>query len=157
MTPLFGAALNDTEVVVNPSRTRLTILTVIACAFMLAFAGSASATFLTPTNQPLSPGGSTFQGGDGNESPEVVGGHQLTDWKDEVDANNVTLAQDSQIHDSCFGSPNQKQLNPGGWVYIDCGVGVNPSKDNLLAGWTSVDQPGDTFLNLAFTREAQSG
>src|SRR4051812_7690945 len=138
------------------SRRSLSIgLLVCALTFALGTA-TASAAFLTPTPDPLV--GSNFQGGDGNQADEA--GH--IDWQTLAQVPQgqngfVTAQTDSTVHDSCFGSPNQKQLNPGGWVYIDCGTGVNPSKDNLLAGWSSVDNQGDTFLYLAFTREAQTG
>src|SRR4051794_35031282 len=137
--------------------SRLLSIGVLACALMLVLgSASASATFLSPTPDPLL--GSNFQGGDGNQIDEA--GH--VDWQtlSQVpvgDNGFVTSSPDSTTHDSCFGSPNQKQLNPGGWVYIDCGTGVSPSKMNLLAGWSSVDHAGDTFLYLAFTREAQTG
>ena len=137
--------------------TRIARLVLLVCALGLAFGTTtASAATLTPTPDPLL--GSNFQGGDGNQADEA--GH--IDWQTlaQVPAGQngfVASAIDSQVHDSCFGSPNQKQLNPGGWVFIDCGTGVNPSKDNLLAGFSSVDHQGDTFLYLAFTREAQTG
>jgi uncharacterized repeat protein (TIGR01451 family) len=111
---------------------------------------------LSPTPDPLT--GSNFQGGDGNELAES--GH--SDWQTLASvppggSGFVANSPDSTTHDSCFGSPNQKQLNPGGWVFIDCGSGVSPAKTNLLAGWSSIDQAGDTFLDLAFTREVQTG
>src|SRR3954452_11686986 len=135
---------------------RMALVSASLCILALAYSATASATFLSPTPNPLA--GSNFQGGDGNQIDES--GH--IDWQTLASVppggnGFVQSSTDSTTDDSCFGSPNQKQLNVGGWVYIDCGTGVNPSKDNLLAGWTSVDQPGDTFLNLAFTREAQSG
>jgi uncharacterized repeat protein (TIGR01451 family) len=135
---------------------RLALVSASLCIVALAFSATASATFLSPTPDPLA--GSNFQGGDGDQADDS--GH--IDWQTLAsvppgDNGFVVNSTDSTTDDSCFGSPNQKQLNPGGWVFIDCGTGVNPSKDNLLAGWSSVDHAGDTFLYLAFTREAQTG
>src|SRR3954454_235095 len=152
---------------------RVAVLLWVTCAFVLAVgATTASATFIPPRDEPLA--GSTFQGGDGNEYDPVDGvgdpvdvdgdGKLDYDWQHIAsqfdNPDNVTYAttDDPAPSDSCFGSPNQKQLAPDGWVYITCGTGVNPAADNLLAGWSYVDQTtGDTYLNLSFHREVQAG
>src|SRR5215216_2091558 len=61
---------------------------------------------------------------------------------------------------SNFQGGDGNQTNPVGDVSSPIG-GVTPSKDNLLAAWSTsspnVSGPPNTFLYLAFTRQAQTG
>jgi uncharacterized protein affecting Mg2+/Co2+ transport len=132
--------------------SRLFTFGALVCVLMLAV-GTAGAWANTPSPLP----GSTFQGADGNQADDSG----FIDWQTLVQRqageNGFVNSKNDPAPDSCFGSPNQKQLNPGGWVFITCGPGVSPGKDNLLAGWSAVDNAGDTFLYLAFQREVQTG
>ena len=139
----------------NP-RTLFASLIAVALALTLGI-GTASATTLNTISDPLP--GSTFQGGDGNQTAEGSTNQvPNTDWES-LDSSQITTNPDPGTNDSCFDG-GKKQLAPGDWTFQAdpaCDPGVSPSKDNILAGWSTVDQPGDTFLYLAFTREAQTG
>ena len=154
----------------NRRLTRTLSLFGAVCALVLAIgAGTASAVTLTPTNAPLP--GSSFQGGDGDQAnPGAdVGGGPLPmgthDGVTDVDWQSIPGASGAADSTTPFGDQafagGDKESEPGNWGFQFEGSGVNPSKDNLLAAWSSsassVSGPPSTFLNLAFTRQAQTG
>ena len=81
-----------------------------------------------------------FQGADGDQ----VDG-PLIDWQGMQAAQRVTHTPDPDNGDSIF--EGSKENNPAGWRLT---TGSAPQKDNILDGWSVVDQPGGlTFLYLA--------
>jgi uncharacterized repeat protein (TIGR01451 family) len=123
----------------------------VAAAIALAIASPASATNLTPTDNPLP--GSRFQGADGNQD-DAPG---LSDWQGLQAAGRVQHSPDPNAQDSAF-KDGSKEDEPGEWGLTTETDGVQPAKDNILDAWSSVDQPGaDTFLYLGFSREEAEG
>jgi uncharacterized repeat protein (TIGR01451 family) len=123
----------------------------IAFVTVLAVGLPAPATSLSPSNDPLS--GSTFQGGDGDHDDAAP----LIDWQGLQAAGHVLHSADPNAADSAFAG-GSKENQPGEWGFTTESNGVNPAKANLLDAWSSVEQRGgDTFLQLAFTREAADG
>src|SRR4051794_6261879 len=120
---------------------------------LIAFAGAGSAFALVPTSSPLA--GSDFQGGDGDQdnAPGVI------DWQ-EIAGTLPAGTDDPSGGDIAFGGGN-KETEPINWDTQNEGVGVDPNKDNILAAWSNarggVGGSANTFLNLAFTREASTG
>src|SRR3954451_12168695 len=161
--PPLAAALTTSEVGLN-RRTRLILpMLIAALAGVLAIAvPTASAVTLTPTTAPLA--GSNFQGGDGNEANPAgdvstpPDGVNDTDWQ--ALAGSIPTTIDDNAVDSMFEG-GDKETAPGLWGITSKAGGVTPSKDNLLAAWStsspSVSGPPNTFLYLAFTRQAQTG
>src|SRR4051794_29664632 len=135
--------------------TRLPLLSVVCALVVLAFAGTASAVTLSPTNAPLP--GSTFQGGDGNQTnpsgdvSSPADGIADADWQSFP---NAPGGKDDPIGGDKAFAGGDKETEPGVWGLQNEGVGVNPSKDNILGAWStsaaSVNGTPSTFLNLAF-------
>jgi uncharacterized repeat protein (TIGR01451 family) len=129
---------------------------------LLAVGASPSfAVTLTPTDAPLP--GSNFQGGDGNQDNPAGDVSSPADGVNDIDWQSLSSTPgnvDSTNPDMAF-SGGDKESEPGSWSFVDEGAGVNPSKDNLLGAWSnsapSVSGPPNTYLYLAFTREAQTG
>jgi len=118
---------------------------------MAALAPAAARAQLPPTGAPLP--GSTFQGADGDQDDTAA----LIDWQALEAADRVRHSPDPNADDSAFAG-GSKETQPGGWDLDTEDGGVTPAKSNILDAWSAVDQPGaDTFLYLAFTREAASG
>ena len=106
---------------------------------------------LTPTDAPLL--GSDFQGADGDQDDAAP----LVDWQALQAAGGVRHSPDANARDTTFGD-GSKELQPGEWELTTEAGGVTPAKANIRDAWAAVDQPGtDTFLYLAFTREASEG
>jgi uncharacterized repeat protein (TIGR01451 family) len=133
---------------------RLALVATALCA-LVAFTGASSAFALSPTSTPLA--GSDFQGGDGDQDTPVTPG--IRDWQD-VAASLPDGTDDPTGGDIAFGGGN-KETEPINWDTQNEGVGVDPNKDNILAAWSNANDgvggSTDTFLNLAFTREASTG
>src|SRR4051812_2008633 len=133
-----------------------------ACALVLLAIGASSAFALTPSNAPLA--GSNFQGGDGNQDNPVGDVSSPADGVGDIDwqalAGSIPTTIDNNAVDSMFEG-GDKETEPGLWGISSKAGGVTPSKDNLLAAWSSsapnVSGPPNTFLYLAFTRAAQTG
>src|SRR4051812_27394019 len=133
-----------------------------ACALVLLVAGASSAFALTPTNAPLT--GSNFQGADGNQADPAGDVSSPPDGVNDIDwqglAGSVPTTIDNNAVDSMFEG-GDKETEPGQWGISSKAGGVTPSKDNLLAAWSTsspnVSGPPNTFLYLAFTRQAQTG
>src|SRR5207302_8327280 len=72
----------------------------------------------------------------------------------------ASAAIDDNTFDTAFNG-GDKESAPGAWGFQTEAGGVNPNKDNLLAAWStsdsSVSGAPNTFLYMAFTREAQTG
>jgi hypothetical protein len=121
----------------------------LACCLLVA--PSAAATPLPPSTNPLP--GSSFQGADGNQddAPPRI------DWQAMEAAGRAYHSPDPNDADTAFKG-GSKENEPGDWdLAIEPG-GVNPSKDNIVDGWSAVDQGGaDVFLYLSFAREGAEG
>jgi uncharacterized repeat protein (TIGR01451 family) len=141
---------------------RFGLFAVVLALALMAFAGTASAVTLTPTGSPLP--GSNFQGGDGNQDDPGADVSNPPDGVTDIDWQSVgssaITSNDFNALDSMFIGGN-KESAPGDWAFTTEADGVNPNKDNLLAAWSysapSVSGVPNTYLNLAFTREAQTG
>ncbi|TMK98849.1 MAG: hypothetical protein E6G34_04880, partial [Actinobacteria bacterium] len=144
-------------------RSRLVLCLVIgllACVFAAANASGASA--LTTASNCALPG-STFQGGDGDQTtPSITeeafcNEHFLPTTRDWQSLTNVINSPDPQAQDSMFEG-GDKESAPGGWGLISAAGGVSPGKANILSGWSQADpQAAATFLYLAYEREATTG
>ncbi|MGO9822680.1 MAG: hypothetical protein ACLPTJ_18790, partial [Solirubrobacteraceae bacterium] len=124
---------------------------VALCVLVLA-GSSAAQTNLAPTELPLP--GSQFQGGDGNQ----YNAPGLIDWQGLEANGEVGHTSDPQHPDNIFAG-GAKELDPDGWGLTTQNNGSTPASGNILDFYYSVDHPpgGDTFLHLAFTREASNG
>jgi hypothetical protein len=132
--------------------TRGLALAVIG-AFALAASGAgvALAAPVPGSSAPLP--GSSFQGGDGDQDDQVP----YIDWQGYQPAGRVRHSPDPNAADSAFVS-GTKEDEPAEWNLTTESGGVSPAKSNILDAWSAVDQPAaDTFLYLAFTREAANG
>jgi hypothetical protein len=124
---------------------------IVVCLLAAVCAGVALAATLPHGSAPLP--GSTFQGGDGNQDDQVP----YVDWQGFEGDGRVAHSPDPNEADSAFVG-GSKEDEPGEWDLTTEPGGVNPAKDNILDAWSGVDQPAaDTFLYLAFTREAAGG
>lgn len=120
----------------------------VALLCLAVVAAPAAATTLPFTTQPLE--GSTFQGGDGNQTD--AGG--FVDWQS---LGGVRHHSDFNPSDTAFTGGSEED-HPGGWGITTVNNGVGPPADNIRDMWLAVDQPGvDTFLYLAFSREGSGG
>jgi hypothetical protein len=122
-------------------------------AFALAAlgAGAAQAAPVPGSSTPLP--GSSFQGGDGDQDDQAP----YMDWQGYQAGGRVRHSPDPNAADSAFVSGTEED-EPGEWDLTTESGGVSPAKSNILDAWSAVDQPGaDTFLYLAFTREAAGG
>jgi hypothetical protein len=140
------------------------ILCLAAGALSLLFgaydARSASA-FTTATNCALP--GSTFQGGDGNQTAPTLEEQTFctehflpttTDWQNVA---NVVNSPDPQEPDTIFSGGN-KESEPGKWVIETQAGGATPGKTNIVSAWSQTEPASAaTFLNLSFEREATTG
>jgi hypothetical protein len=127
------------------------LVAAIACALVATGAAAARAATLANGSAPLS--GSSFQGGDGDQDDQAP----HVDWQGFQASGRVSHSPDPNANDSAFAG-GSKEDEPGDWDFTTESGGVNPAKDNILDGWSSVDQPAaDTFLYLGFTREAAGG
>ena len=98
--------------------------------------------------------GSNFQGGDGNQDDEAP----YTDWQGLDSLGAVDHYADPNAQDSTFQSGNSaKEIAPGLWDFTTQNDGSSPGNVNVFDAWSNVDDSGDTFLNLAFTRQATNG
>src|SRR5438874_4593013 len=144
-------------------RSRLVLCLLIgalACVFAAINASGASA-LTTAANCALP--GSTFQGGDGNQTTPTIteesfcNEHFLPTTRDWQNLTNVINSPDPQANDSTFEG-GDKESAPGGWGLISSAGGVTPGESNILSGWSQADpQAAATFLYLAFEREATTG
>jgi hypothetical protein len=117
---------------------------VLATALIVAVA-LASAAPLPPSTAPLP--GSSFQGADGNQADDSG----FADWQQR--AAGVVHIPDPEPDSAFVGGSAEDE--PGAWDLTTGGV---PNKSNFTNVWGAVDQPdGNTFLYLAFTREATTG
>lgn len=131
----------------------------VAVAAFLAFAPAAFAGTVPSSSTPLS-GGSTFQGGDGNQDDEAP----YVDWQGlNASPSRVVHNEDNNAQDAAFEG-GKKLLEPEDWAFTTEAGGVNPGKNNILDAFSAVDQPApaagqtaNTFLYLGFTREDGTG
>jgi hypothetical protein len=127
---------------------------VVAAAFaggLISGVVPAAAVPLTSTPNPLP--GSTFQGGDGNQTDEVP----YIDWAGLRSAGRVVHTEDPNAQDDVFEG-GSKESNPAGWSFTTAAGGSSPAGTNIRDMWTSVDQPGGrTFAYLAMSRQADTG
>jgi hypothetical protein len=123
----------------------------VLLALVAAFAQSASATVLPPSQGALP--GSSFQGADGNQNDAAP----LVDWQAFLAADRVGHSPDPNAQDSAFAG-GSKENDPGLWALTVEPDGVVPDKANILDAWTAADQGGaSTFAYLGFTRAGTSG
>jgi uncharacterized repeat protein (TIGR01451 family) len=128
-----------------------TVAAVVVVTAMLLAVPVAGAVPLPPTGDPL-PGGSTFQGADGDQ----VAAPSTTDWAT-LPAGTVEHSPDNNAQDTAFAG-GSKENEPGNWDFVNEPGGVSPSQANILDAWSSIDEVGaNTFLYLAFARAAGSG
>jgi hypothetical protein len=113
----------------------------------LLFAPPALGASLPPSQNPL-PGGSSFQGADGNQDDAAP----RIDWEGLQAAGDVRHTVDANDEDTAF-TGGSKEDEPGLWdLTVETG-GVRPRKANILDAWSAVDQKGaDTFVYLGFAR-----
>jgi uncharacterized repeat protein (TIGR01451 family) len=129
-------------------RVAVVLLGLVAPGFA---ASPASATVLSPTQDPLP--GSSFQGADGNQDDAPP----LQDWQALQAANRVLHSPDPNAQDSAFAG-GSKENEPGNWGLTTESGGVSPGKANIRDAWSAVSQPGgNTFLYLGFTRQQAGG
>src|SRR6266700_1980789 len=136
----------------GPHRARLVLCLLIgllACVFAGINASGASA-LTTAANCALP--GSTFQGGDGNETTPTIAEesfcneHFLPTTRDWQNLTNVINSPDPQASDTEFEG-GDKESAPGGWGINTSAGGVSPPKSNILSGWSQADpQSAATFL-----------
>jgi hypothetical protein len=127
------------------------VVRALIVAALLFSAPAASANTLPSGPAPLT--GSAFQGGDGNQDDATP----YVDWQGLQAANSVAHKGDPNAQDTIFAG-GSKLLEPGEWDFATEPGGASPGKNNILDGWSAVDQPaGDTFLYLGFTRADASG
>jgi hypothetical protein len=120
-------------------------------ALGLFFAAPALATPIPPTPNPLP--GSSFQGGDGNQTDAVPN----VDWQGLSGAGRVLHSLDANDEDTAFTN-GTKENEPGSWDLTLGPGGVNPSDANIRDAWSAVEQGGaDAFLYSAFARETAKG
>src|SRR5436305_619018 len=139
----------------------LSLLVVLLAAALVALSPVGASAFTTAANCALP--GSTFQGGDGNESAPTLAEQaycteQLlptsTDWQN---IGNVVNTPDPQSEDNMFVGGN-KETEPGKWQLTTAAGGVTPGKANIVSAWSQVDpQSRETFLYLTFDRAATTG
>jgi hypothetical protein len=130
---------------------RNVVATIAACAVVATGAGAARAAPLPNGSAPLP--GNSFQGADGNQDDQSP----YVDWQGFQASGRVTHSADPNAEDSAFVGGSEED-EPGEWDLTTEAGGVSPAKDNILDAFSAVDQPAaDTFLYLAFTREAAGG
>jgi len=140
----------------GPHRSRLVLCLLagaLACVFAAINASGASA-LTTATNCALP--GSTFQGGDGNQTTPTLAeesfcnGSLLPTTRDWQGLTNVINSPDPQANDTEFEG-GDKESAPGSWGIQGAGGPVNPGKTNIMSGWSQADpQAAATFLYLFF-------
>jgi hypothetical protein len=138
---------------------------VAAAAALLAFAPAAFAGTIEPSLTPLPPavGGSTFQGGDGDQD-DPTGQAGVVDWDGRQGQ------QPPVVHNPDAGAGNlaftggSEVEEPIDWRLTSEGSGVSPGKNDILDAWSAIEQPTPppdtdalTFLYLAFTRKDGEG
>jgi hypothetical protein len=113
-------------------------------------ASTAGAIPLDPTSAQL-PGGSTFQGGDGDQTPAPA----LTDWATPDVVEQVARKSDPNAQDTTLDGANNE---PGLWDIVLSTGGVTPSGSNIQEAWTVIDEVGaSTFTYLSFYRAGDTG
>jgi uncharacterized repeat protein (TIGR01451 family) len=121
-------------------------------AGMLVAAPAADAVPLPPTPNPL-PGGSTFEGADGDQTAAAP----RTDWGTLAAAGRVEHSVDPNGQDTAFKG-GTKENAPGEWDFVNDAGGVTPPEANILDVWTSIDEvAANTFLYLGFARAGGTG
>jgi hypothetical protein len=133
------------------------LASVVVVAAMFVGVPTAGAVPLEPTPNELPdpsdpPGaGSGFQGGDGNQAPELG----LDDWASLPPEQVESLpdpAPDSQFGGGAGDAPSTWYFDP------NPPSGVSPGSSNILDSWSSVAEVDDNaFLYLAFHRAAGTG
>ena len=110
-------------------------------------------TVSVPSSPSPLPGGSQFQGGDGDQD-NATG---LIDWQGMQASGRVGHTSDPNKEDDSFTS--SKELEPDGWELTTHAGGASPPKGNVLDSYRVLDHPlgGDAFVYLAFAREAGNG
>jgi hypothetical protein len=130
----------------SPAAAAASVL--VACAI----GATVHAATLSPTDAPLP--GSTFQGGDGDQT---AGGPGLVDWAELETQSRVTAVPDPSGADDAFAG-GTKDGSPGDWSFKTVPGGVTPGGTNVLDAYVSVDQlNGQMFLYLAATRASDTG
>jgi hypothetical protein len=125
------------------------LIVLLACS--LLFASAVAATVLPPSTDPLP--GSSFQGADGNQNDAAP----RIDWQAMEAMGRAYHSPDPNASDTAF-EDGSKEDEPGDWDLTTEAGGVNPGKDNILDGWSALDQGGaEAFLYLGFARENAEG
>ena len=107
---------------------------------------------LTGSALPLP--GSNHQGGDGNQDDESP----FTDWQHLDAIGSLNHYEDPNASDTTFQSGNSAKVgNPAAWNLTKQNGGSSPGNVNVFDAYSRVATDGDTFLHVAFTREATSG
>src|SRR5215216_4953182 len=132
----------------RPAGALLTALLAVLLFGVLAGSAWAQAVPLSGSANPLP--GSNFEGGDGNQ---VVNNLLRDDWQDALGVNHYP---DPQAGDDIFKG-GSKEGEPAAWDFVNQDGGSTPGKNNILDAYSLVEEAGDTFLHLAFTRGGDVG
>ena len=101
--------------------------------------------------------GSQFQGADGNQGSPSPPNTPPVDWQDLVHSPTLVPTSDPNNPDNMFTS-GSKELEPSTWALRNQNNGASPPSTNIRDIYSAIDQTNaDTFLYLAFTREANTG
>ena len=107
---------------------------------LIAGASPAAAVTLPPTASPLP--GSSFQGGDGNQTDAPP----YSDWAGLQAQARVLHIPDPNLRDDAFKGGSQED-QPGQWSLTTETGGVTPGGANIRDGWMSLHQvAGKTYL-----------
>jgi hypothetical protein len=118
---------------------------------LIAAASPAAAVTLPPTASPLP--GSSFQGGDGNQTDQAP----YIDWAGRDAVGQVAHSDDPNANDDVFKG-GTKEDDPGAWAFTTEPGGNTPGGTNIRDAWASVDQVGGkTLLYLASARHSDTG
>jgi hypothetical protein len=144
---------------------------VAVAAALLAFTPAAFAGTVEPSLTPLPgllpenprAGGSTFQGGDGDQD-DPVGQAGVVDWDGRQGLQPPLVHNpDTSAGNLAFTSGSAVE-EPFAWTLTSEGAGVSPPKNDILDAWSAIEQPTPppsidalTFLYLAFTRKEGAG
>src|SRR5215216_1049585 len=146
------------------TRSLLLIAALLAALSVLSlFVAKAEAIVVSPTNFPLP--GSSFQGGDGNQTNPTAPMDANNpapfpaniDWQQLALSPSLVSVGDPNAQDSTFDTGSHEN-DPEHWDISTDPGGVTPAKANFFNAWNYVDETSqDTFLYLAFDRQESGG
>src|SRR5215211_4553526 len=146
------------------TRSLLLIAALLAALSVLSlFVAKAEAIVVSPTNFPLP--GSSFQGGDGNQTNPTAPMDANNpapfpaniDWQQLALSPSLVSVGDPNAQDSTFDTGSHEN-DPEHWDISTDPGGVTPAKANFFNAWNYVDETsGDTFLYLSFDRQESGG